>query len=348
MNRVGIIRCLVAAALFGVSAPATSLLARDMPSLVLAGLLYVGAALAVLLPALRTPLSSDAVRLEWRRLSVAVVAGGAVGPALLVAGIARTSAATASILLNLELLATVVLAATIFREFIGRRLVFSAVLVAGGGVLLVWQPGAQPSVGALLIGAACLAWGFDNGVTASIEQISPEHVVLLKGVVAGSVNIVLGLTIVGSAGIGAGSVMAALLVGAIGYGLSITLWVKGARELGAARGQMIFAAAPFMGALVAWVVLGESVSTIQLVAVILAAAGVMASLGSSHNHAHQHVAKVHDHEHSHNDDHHHHGHLVQDQEVEIVRRHSGQHRHQAMVHAHAHVPDLHHRHDHHQ
>ena len=200
MSRRGALRCLLAAMLFGASAPAASVLSEDMAALTLAGLLYLGAALAVAPAVHRRPPQRDALRAGWRPLAVAVIAGGALGPALLVAGLARIDAATASILLNLELVATVILAATFFREHLGRRVLGGAALVAAGGALLVWDPGAEVSTGALLIAAACACWGLDNCVTARIEQLSPQTVVLAKGTVAGSVNLVLGLTVVGRAG----------------------------------------------------------------------------------------------------------------------------------------------------
>ncbi len=342
MSRAGIVRCLLAAVLFGASAPAASELAGDMSSLVLAGLLYLGAGIAVVPSVVRSPPSAVALRRDWRPALVAVVAGGAIGPALLVAGLARTPAATASILLNLELAATVLLAAVIFREHLGGRVLAGAGLVTVAGVVLSWEPGAQIDVGALLIAAGCLAWGVDNGVTAKIDQLSPEQVVLLKGFVAGLANLMLGLAFAeGVTGVTAGQVVAAMLIGMAGYGASIVLWVKGARDLGAARGQVIFAAAPFIGAVIAWSVLGESVTVAQLIAVVIAAAGVGVSLESAHDHRHAHEAMEHEHEHSHDDDHHDHTH---DEPVE--GRHTHVHQHRPRVHSHPHVPDLHHRHRH--
>ena len=343
VSRVGIIRCLLAAVLFGASAPAASELAGDVGSLVLAGLLYVGAGLAVAPSVIRNPPTAAALQRDRRRLLVAVVAGGAIGPALLVEGLTRAPAATASILLNLELAATVVLAATIFREHLGRRVLAGAALVTAAGLILTWEPGAELSIGALLIAGACLAWGLDNGVTAGIDQLSPEQVVLLKGLVAGLANLALGLAVgEGATHISAGQVVAALAIGAAGYGASIVLWVKGARDLGAARGQVIFAAAPFIGALIAWSLLGESVTVAQLIAVVVAAAGVGVSLESAHNHEHAHEATEHSHEHSHDDDHHTHSH-----NEDVEGRHTHVHQHRPTVHRHPHVPDLHHRHRHH-
>lgn len=333
----------MAAALFGAAAPAASVLAGDVAPVALAGLLYLGAALAVAPAVIRRPWPGGPLRRSWWPVAVAVVSGGALGPALLMLGLARTEPASASILLNLELVFTVLLAATVFREHIGIRVLAGASLVALGGVVLAWQPGAELSVGALLIAAACACWGVDNCVTAGTDQISPEHVVLLKGLVAGSVNLALGIAFAGGpagAGLSPAGIGAALVIGALGYGVSITQWVMGAHLLGAARGQVIFASAPFLGAALAWLVLGEPVTARQVIAGALALAGVALSLETAHSHVHRHVRQVHDHEHSHDDQHHdHHG-------DGAAGRHSHVHEHRELAHAHAHVPDLHHRHRH--
>ena len=342
MNRAGVLRCLLAAVLFGATAPAASELAGSVPAFTLAGLLYLGAALAVLPVVVRRPPSHDALVSEWKPVLVAVVVGGAVAPVLLVAGLARTEAASASILLNTELPATVILAALVFREHLGRRLLWSAGLITLAGALLTWEPDATVDVGAALIVAACACWGLDNGVTARIEHLAPEHVVAAKGVGAGGANLVIGLVIAGwGAATSATDVVAALAIGAAGYGASITLWVKGARDLGAARGQVIFATAPFIGAAIAWTVLGEPIAILQIAAVVLAAVGVAVSLGSGHHHDHHHKPLTHDHEHTHDDDHHQHEHADA-----FTGRHTHRHEHSQLIHAHPHVPDLHHRHDH--
>jgi drug/metabolite transporter (DMT)-like permease len=290
---------------------------------------------------LRRPPDRAALRRDRRSLAVAIVAGGAVGPALLTAGLVDTPAATASLLLNMELVATVVLAATLFREHLGRNMLLAAALVTVAGALLVWEPGATANLSALLIVGACVCWGLDNSVTSRIDQVSPQHVTFLKGIVAGSVNLVLGLLISGAGDVGAWSVLGALVVGAFGYGVSITLWVRGAQQLGAARGQVIFATAPFIGAVLAWVLLSEPVAAVQIVAMAIAACGVAISLRSAHLHQHHHHAMQHTHEHEHTDGHHDHAHPDG-----FEGRHSHVHEHAAIVHSHRHVPDLHHRHEH--
>ncbi len=256
--RSGFVRCSVAAVLFGVSAPLASRLTDDMGAFTLAGLLYLGAALAVAPASIRQRPSGAAVRASVPRLAGAVVLGGLIGPVLLALGLERVSAATSSLLLNLELVFTTLVAGLLFHEHIGRRVAAGTALVVVGGLLLGWSGDPTLRWGTVLIAAACLCWAFDNSITAALDQIAPAHITLAKGVIAGSVNLVIGLV---SAEPPAGkAIVWALVVGSFGYGASITLWVAGARELGAARGQLVFATAPFVGAVVSWVVLADPVA----------------------------------------------------------------------------------------
>jgi drug/metabolite transporter (DMT)-like permease len=349
----GVARVLLAAVLFGVAAPAASQLAKSTSAFTLAGLLYLGAAIAVAPAVVRTPPTRIALQRAWKPLLVAVIAGGAVGPVLLMAGLARTTAATGSLLLNTELAATAILAAVFFREHLGRRVLAAVALITVSGLLLTWEPGARIDIGALLVIAACLAWGLDNCVTAVIDHLSPAHVVAVKGLVAGSANLGIGLLLsntgsssfVSSFGLSLSEVVAALVIGAAGYGASIVLWVQGAHQLGATRAQVIFATAPFIGAVAAWAVLGDRLTGTQLVAGALAIVGVAVATTPGHLHKHPHQGITHDHTHHHDDDHHDHH-----QHHEDHNRHDGWHRHQhhhdPVHHAHPHVPDLHHRHDH--
>ena len=338
--RRGVVRAGLAAALFGASTPFAAQLARETSAFTLAGLLYLGAALAVLPTSLRRPPDRDSLRRGAGRLTTAVVVGGAIGPVLLALGLQHTSAATASLLLNLELAFTVVLAASVFHEHIGPRVAIGAALVAGASLLLA-GPGSTTDLrlGALLIAAACLCWAVDNSVTAELDELAPAHLTLAKGLVAGCANTAIGLSLApppSPALIGA-----ALLIGALGYGVSITLWVAGARDLGAARAQVVFASAPFLGALVAWTVFREPVTAAVLAALALAAVGVALVARSAHEHHHVHAPAEHDHEHEHPDPHHPHQHADG-----FVGRHQHPHVHARLEHAHPHVPDLHHRHAH--
>ena len=339
VNRRGFTQCAIAAVLFGVSAPAASRLAGGMSAFTLAGLLYLGAALSVLPVIGRIPPTRQAIVRGAPRLATAVVLGGAVGPVLLAAGLAHTPPATASLLLNLELGFTTLLAFYVFREHIGGRVVAGTLLVAGAGIGLGWSGNADLRWGALLIAGACFCWAVDNCVTANLDELAPAQITLVKGLIAGGVNLTIGL-LIGDAPTG-WSTLAALVVGGFGYGVSITLWVAGARDLGAARGQLVFATAPFVGALVAWTVFADPVSGRQVASLIVAAVGVSFVLRSDHLHDHHHGSISHDHEHAHADGHHGHAHPN-----DSKMRHQHPHAHDELVHAHPHMPDLHHRHAH--
>jgi drug/metabolite transporter (DMT)-like permease len=338
--KTGVIRCGIAAVLFGASAPAAAQLTDDMGAFTLAGLLYLGAALAVLPFAGRTPPTRRQLRASLPYLSVAVVLGGAVGPVLLAVGLGLVPAATASLLLNLELVFTTVVARVAFHEYLGRRVIAGTALVVVGSVVLSGSGNPELRWGTLLIAAACLCWAIDNSTTAAIDQLSPSHITLAKGLIAGSTNMIIGLVANGVPG--AGPTAWALVIGAFGYGASITLWVAGARDLGAARGQLVFATAPFVGAFVAWTVFDEPVTPRELVAFLIAAGGVAFVLASNHEHAHVHQAMAHTHDHEH-DVHHRHDHP---DGIVISRHHSHPHVHAALAHQHPHMPDLHHRHGH--
>jgi drug/metabolite transporter (DMT)-like permease len=338
MNRTGILRCGAAAVLFGTSAPLASLLTDDMGAFTLAGLLYIGAAIAVIPFVGRTPPTRLAVRRSLPNLSLAVILGGAVGPVLLAAGLGVLPAATSSLLLNLELVFTVIIASLVFHEHLGRNTITGTTLVVVGSIALTWTGNPEIRWGAVLIAGACLCWAIDNSTTAAIDQISPSHITLAKGVIAGGTNLIIGLSLTGIPS--AGPIVAALVIGGFGYGASITLWVAGARDLGAARGQLIFATAPFIGALVAWNVLGDQITARQLVAFLIAASGVAFVVGSDHEHDHEHQPLSHTHDHVHDEHHVHHADSVPS------GRHTHQHEHAPIVHRHPHLPDLHHRHEH--
>jgi len=338
-TRRGVVRCAAAAVLFGASAPAASRLAADMSSFSLAGLLYLGAAFAVLPMLGRRPPSRESLRRGAGRLAIAVLVGGAAGPVLLAAGLARTSAASASLLLNLELVFTTVLAGLVFREHLGSRVIRGTLLVVVASAVLGGSGGGDVRWGTALIAGACLCWAVDNCVTANLDELAPAHITFVKGVVAGGGNLIIGLLVAGAPS--GWPIAGALAVGMIGYGASITLWVSGARDLGAARGQLVFSTAPFVGAIVAWTVFHEGATVREVISVVIAAAGVGFVLGSAHTHDHRHAAVEHDHEHRHDDGHHDHGH-----DAPVDGRHTHRHVHRELVHAHPHVPDLHHRHDH--
>ncbi len=282
----GPVTVVLAAVLFGVSTPAAARLAGDLGPFRLAGLLYLGAAAATIVPARRHWPPAAMRRAVQARLGAVVVLGGAVAPVLLAAGLTRVPAATASLLLNLELVLTVGIAVVLLGEPLGRAAAVGTVLVSAGGLAVAWSGPTDVRLGAAFVAAAAACWAVDNALTATLGALSPSQITVAKGAVAGTANLVLGVAVDGVPDLGAA--LAAVGIGAVGYGASIPLWVRGARALGAARAQLIFAAAPFFGAAAAWAVLGEAVTTRQVVAAVVVAVGIAAVVGTRHDHDHDH------------------------------------------------------------
>jgi drug/metabolite transporter (DMT)-like permease len=338
-----LILALLAALLFGMSAPASKVLLAGIQPLQLAGLLYLGAALGVLPWALRgrrmRRARLDATNL--RRLAGAVVFGGVLGPVFLLLALQRASAGSVSLLLNLEIVATAVVGVTFFREHLGKGGSLGIASILGGGILLSSWGGHPGLVAGALASAACACWGLDNNLTALIDGLSPAETTLWKGLVAGFTNLVLGLAL---APLEASppTIAAAIAVGMFSYGASIVLYITAAQQIGAARSQAAFASAPFVGAALSVAFLREPFGLIEIGAGLLFAIGVLLSFLDRHEHIHVHEVLVHSHAHRHDDGHHDHDHPGLAPEL----RHAHMHHHDPKAHSHRHVSDLHHRHVH--
>lgn len=348
MNSTGVTLALVSALLFGASTPIAKLLLGAVDPWLLAGLLYLGSGaglgMVMAIQRLRGAGHKEAKlgRSDLPWLAGAVVTGGVIGPLLLMVGLARTEASTASLLLNLEALATMAIAWLVFRENVDRRLLIGAAAILAGAVTLSWRGGpAGLGPGALAIAAACLAWGVDNNLTRKISAADPVRIAAVKGLVAGSINLTLALW--QGAGMPAPPIlMGAAVVGFFGYGVSLTLFVLALRYLGAARTGAYFSTAPFVGAALGVAFLHEPVTLGLATAAILMGIGVWLHITEAHEHEHLHEAIAHDHAHVH-DEHHRHGHGPDDSAGEP---HAHWHRHKRLLHRHPHYPDLHHRHSH--
>jgi drug/metabolite transporter (DMT)-like permease len=209
-------------------------------------------------------------------------------------------------------------------------------------VLFSWQGSGGPLLpaGALAVSGACLCWAIDNNLTQKVSAADPLLLASLKGLVAGVVNTSLGLAGRGLPQPGAAG--QAMIVGLVGYGLSLALFVMALRDLGTARTGAYFSLAPFMGAGFAIALLGEPLSARLLVAGVLMGAGTWLHLTERHEHEHEHEPLEHTHRHVH-DEHHRHSHQPDDPSGEP---HTHRHVHERLVHRHPHFPDIHHRHDH--
>ena len=336
-----------AAALFGASTPFAKALVGAVPPVLLAGLLYAGSGIGLWSARIlrdRGVTGATLSRGEWPWLVGAIIAGGVLGPVLLMYGLTRTSAAVASLLLNLEAVLTALLAWVVFRENADRRIVLGMALIVAGGAVLAWpagDAGRTNLAGALAVAAACACWAVDNNLTRKVSAGDPLFIAGTKGLVAGLTNVALALAT--GAHLPAPAVSAeAMGVGLAGYGVSLVLFVLALRGLGSARAGAYFSTAPFVGATIAIVAFGEAVSPLFWLAAALMAGGVWLHLTEVHEHEHTHELLTHTHAHRH-DTHHQHEH---GDDWDGREPHTHAHTHQPLVHRHPHYPDLHHRHGH--
>jgi drug/metabolite transporter (DMT)-like permease len=337
---------LTSAALFGLSTPLAKILLGDLSPWALASLLYLGSGLSlgliILLRRGGQHAEAKLVKNDIPWLAGTVLFGGVIGPILLLIGLSTTDAASASLLLNLEAVFTLLLAWIVFHEHVDNKLFAGAVAIVFGALLLSWQGGfGKPSLGMLLISMACLSWAIDNNLTRKISAVDPFVLASVKGIVAGTVNAALAY-FMGATSPAWSIIGSAMLLGFVSYGLGLVLFIIALRHLGTARTGAYYGTAPFIGALGATVLLATPLTPTLAIAGLLMAFGAWLHLSEQHVHEHNHEILDHDHKHTH-DEHHQHGHGPEQPDLEP---HSHAHHHGRLKHGHAHWPDLHHRHSH--
>lgn len=346
----GIIFALVAAGLFGASTPMAKLLLPKVEPVLMAGLLYLGSGIGLglywLLRSWNIVASSKEPRVSRRDLpwlAGAIATGGVVGPLLLLWGLAKTPASSASLLLNLESVFTALLAWFVFREQFAVRIVLGMGLITAGGLWLSYN--GRPEIGMpwgmLAIGGACLCWAIDNNLTRKISSGDPVQIAACKGLVAGSMNVLMSLAL-GATVPAVPLLIGTAVIGIFGYGISLVFFVLGLRHVGTARTGAYFSIAPWVGAGISILILRDQVTFGFLSAAVLMGMGVWLHLTEHHEHEHHHSLLEHEHLHSH-DEHHQHPHA---QDVSPGEAHTHAHRHNEITHEHPHFPDLHHHHEH--
>lgn len=282
-------------------------------------------------------------RSDWPWLVGAILAGGVIAPIMLMISLRHAPAATASLLLNFEGVATTLIAAIVFKEAIGRHAWWAIGLITLASILLStdftnkWGF----SLSALGVLAACIMWGIDNNLTRNISAKDPLVIVIVKGLGAGLVSLIIAVAL-GNTFPSPGVTLLALLLGSLSYGLSIFLFVYAMRGLGAGRTSALFGTAPLAGILLSFLIFREIPGIFFFIALLVIASGAYILLMEDHDHVHVHEYIVHEHRHTHKDGHHEHEHIVESDR----QSHSHVHTHDILEHAHDHAPDIHHRHSH--
>jgi drug/metabolite transporter (DMT)-like permease len=332
----------LAAVTFGITTPLVARAGLGLGPLTVAAALYMGAAAISLLarPFVRRS-GRRLARTDASRLGLLVLFGAVLAPTLYVSGLGRAGPTATSLVLNFEAVFTAGLAWLLYREPIGGRVGLAMLLMLAGGALVAGGAGGQgvSFTGVVLVVAATAGWAADNTLSRGLAEADPLDVILAKGGIGGLVTGALAVTI-GEPMPSPVAAAALLALGASGYGLSLRFYLLAQRRIGAARTGSVFAAGPFLGAGLGWV-LGDrgGISTWLASAAFLG--GVVLHATERHAHQHDHEDLLHEHAHDHSDGHHDHQH-----EPRISGEHTHAHAHAQVSHEHDHAPDVHHGHRH--
>ncbi|MBF0314236.1 MAG: DMT family transporter [Oligoflexia bacterium] len=345
---------LLSALLFALSTPLSKIFLGTFSPLFLAGFFYLSGALFLLPFSWRTLASElrylKRNRQDRLRIIGGVVSGGIIGPIFLLYGIKLSDATSASLLLNMETVATAIWAHFLFNEHFSKRVLISSMLTVVAGILLVFDFNYNIHWGGVLVMLACFSWGLDNNFTATVQGVSPTTNTIIKGVCAGIFNITLAFCFerdLQSAPLFfySWTLVGAMVIGALSYGASISLYITGARFLGATRSQILFTTHPFLGGLISYLIFKDSLTINFVLALCLMLLSLFILYYEHHRHTHLHPSEEHEHEHAHDDEHHSHHHQHQYQH-DHQEKHTHKHAHSEVEHEHHHYPDLHHRHQH--
>ncbi|MDR0662760.1 MAG: EamA family transporter [Spirochaetaceae bacterium] len=336
----------LAALCYGVSIPVSKLLLDDLPPVFIAGLVYTGAGLGMLLIKIfqnkNIPQKEAKITKKELPFTIAMVVLDVLAPIFLMIGLSKSTPATASLLNNFEIAATSLVALIVFKEAVGKRTFAAIILITIASIILSVDDisGVSFSFGSIFVLLACVCWGFENNCTSRLSLKDPLEIVIIKGIGSGFTSLIIAF-IAKQYNLDIKYILAALLLGFAAYGLSVYFYIYAQRNLGAARTSAYYALSPFIGAGLSFIIFKESLTVSYLTALGIMAIGVYFTAFEKHEHSHLHKFAEHEHRHNHSDGHHNHTH-----DASINGEHSHPHIHNTMEHEHSHTPDLHHSHEH--
>lgn len=348
----GIFFAFGAAFLFGLAPVICKPILEEISPVALAGFLYLGAGIGLTgiyflwRRKVSIPYSRWTTRQKMKFMA-AIVSGGVLAPFAFCTGIKSGLAFEVSLSLNFESIITAVIAALFFKEHLNRKVVLGILTIALGGMILALPHHLNAwrfSAATVWTVIACLGWSLDNNLTRQLSENDPIFLAMMKGIVAGAVNLIIAFIWTPHAGVTSENlpiIGEAMALGMFCQGVSLVCFILALRNLGASRTLAYFSTSSFIGALAAYFFLGEKVFVSHGVVFALMALGIWLMATEKHGHEHTHEALEHDHWHAH-DEHHQHDHEAGQE----AKGHSHPHRHDPSTHTHSHTPDLHHQHTH--
>ena len=299
---------LLAASIYSINIPLSKLLLKHVETTMMAGLLYFGAGIGLIILTnimkfIGISKKQEPLTKKELPYTIAMVILDIIAPILLMLGISMTNSANVSLLNNFEIVATSIIALVIFKEIISKKLWIAIFLVTIASIILSFEgKGAFVfNKGSLLVLAASRCWGFENNCTKMLSNKDPIEIVTIKGCFSGLGSIIIAL-IIGEKFPDLIWLFTVMLLGFIAYGLSICLYIIAQKHLGAAKTSAYYSVAPFLGVAFSMLLLHEK-PTLQfyiafLIMIIATIIMVKDTITLQHTHEHEHI---HSHEHRHGD-----------------------------------------------
>lgn len=274
-----ILYAILAALLYAISSPVSKVILNEIPSTMLAGILYIGAGGGMLIFSLlknrygfSEPINMDK---EETICTVAMIVLDTLAPILLLAGLSSTTAENVSLLNNFEIVATTLIALLLFNEKVSKRLWFAIGLITLASIILSTDSTSSMnfSFGSILVLLATICWGFENNCTRVLSNKNPIDIVIIKGFGSGIGSLIISY-VINERSDNIKYIIFALLLGFVSYGLSIYFYILAQRYLGAAKTSAYYAIAPFIGVILSFAIFKE-IPQIKFFAALLIMAGGM-------------------------------------------------------------------------
>ena len=277
-NKAALLAAL-AALFYSLNAPFSKVLLADVPSTIMAGLLYLGAGIGMLFILIIRKIlgigkNEKALSKSDLSYTASMIALDIAAPISLMTGLALASAESESLLNNFEIVATSLIALVIFKEKVSLRLWLAIALITASSILLSFEDiqSFALSLGALLVLLASVFWGFENNCTRMLSKSDPLEIVAIKGFGSGIGSLLIAFFMKEKLP-SFPLAFSALLLGFISYGLSIFFYVYAQRFLGAAKTSAYYAINPFIGVILALLIFKEVPNFTFWIALAIMAAG---------------------------------------------------------------------------
>jgi drug/metabolite transporter (DMT)-like permease len=289
---IGYVSAIIAAILFGSVSTITKPVLEDQNALSISSVLYIIAGLSLLPLLTLSSFNSDNIitreyssntksNRKYFLLLVTSICGAVIAPSLFFFGLSNTSASDSSILINGEVLFSILLAIIFFSEKLIKREIISIILVLAGIVILTTNMQTSNSflelnIGNIMIVGSTLFWALDNNISKIISKtIHIPKIIVLKSLIGGSLLFILTVIIFGieEFKVDLIHIPYLLFAGSLGFGASLFFFLHSLKRIGTVKTILLFSTSSIFGMIFATIFLKENITIYQIIAVTVILSG---------------------------------------------------------------------------